>query len=813
MKYIGFFYDTNKVRYQVMIDNKDEKTIDGYSELLFAPNPFVVEYETDDLYKPYKCSRATINLLDYHNLLFDLEGKKNIPVTLHRINTKTDENDLVWCGVLSNDVLTQDFNEEVTNLSLTAVDYISLLKYKPYKRLSYFKGIVTFRDLIVKAFESIDELTTLFVHNTLEYIHIQSEDFNKNRPLVQNLSFFEDNFFNEDGEPVTILEALESVLKALNFTLIAQGDKMYILDYKALGNGFTEFLEYYKGDGGIELYSLDLSNTINLNPSLFAGTDTTITKEQGYNKFSVSCATNPFEYSFNDDLYNKAYYEGTKEYFDVGLPRYYETTPLGSSHRLFITENGKGDRYTDDNRYTKDGNKEDILVFDNYRYVEDKVYQNRVFLRLFHPNQELFKANTIFDEIKTYCYSKEKGKNINNTPLINKAYSHKTLKENITCLACQYDIRDYKVGDNYNINFNESPYFIFSKNFGYLVGDNDWWEMPVLKIKTKPLKLKKSSYLILSGALEAFRARNEYFPNKYYIDEETDNEDYGTYFEVIRKHSLVSRIVIKFGKKYLNNNNELTSEPTFYNIPLDLKDIEPNKKFRAFNTPIRYKNNLSYRDKLTEYKEGHGIKLDFLGDEVTQNTIEIIFYNEPFLEGLRSKHQVTEVPHTVVLKDFNIDIVDTMNTYLFEKENKDNSSTNSNYYETITDENRVEADRKIDLKFSIDNTNTYNKGTLLCYDDVTSKHIKLKHLYNKGTGEILPPQLAILNELQIQKGQPYYIINTTLFNDKTNIKPYSVFNYHYIKNPMIPNKWSVDYKSNSVNIELIQKRGNEYKQS
>ena len=87
--YYGFFRDTNSNNdpegqlFKVVIKTKKG---DGEGELLLSGSPFTVDYEQSDIYKPYKCSTATIGLLNKdYNKDFICESIKDNEVYLYRL--------------------------------------------------------------------------------------------------------------------------------------------------------------------------------------------------------------------------------------------------------------------------------------------------------------------------------------------------------------------------------------------------------------------------------------------------------------------------------------------------------------------------------------------------------------------------------------------------------------------------------------------------------------------------------------------------------------------------------------------------------
>ena len=103
MYYWGFFRnidtsnDDNGQLYKVVIiTNWQNNEVSVGNELLLTDSPFTVEYSTDDdIFKPYKCSTATIGILQRDiNYSFNSATNNNVLVKLLKYNNDGTQEDL-----------------------------------------------------------------------------------------------------------------------------------------------------------------------------------------------------------------------------------------------------------------------------------------------------------------------------------------------------------------------------------------------------------------------------------------------------------------------------------------------------------------------------------------------------------------------------------------------------------------------------------------------------------------------------------------------------------------------------------------------
>ncbi|OJV23022.1 MAG: hypothetical protein BGO30_01205 [Bacteroidetes bacterium 41-46] len=130
----------------------------------------------------------------------------------------------------------------------------------------------------------------------------QRSDYDPLNPecVLNKMYISEQNFFDEDGIPMTYKEVLEEILQYMGYTMIAFKDSIYILDYDAIKNGFGKYYIYHTVDNFSTHYTSieTITNTKVISASDFTSAETTITLDEVFNKVSVITSL----YNFNSLL-------------------------------------------------------------------------------------------------------------------------------------------------------------------------------------------------------------------------------------------------------------------------------------------------------------------------------------------------------------------------------------------------------------------------------------------------------------------------------------------------------------------------------
>lgn len=279
-----------KLRYYSEFKSRKDKTyrieihtvFATYSEeLTLTDSPFIVEYESDTLYKPLKMSNSVTSILTDKILsdLYTAEGQ-NIEVRLYN---KTDDI-LEWFGYMSPNLYSSDYITPLNIVELQAIDAVSILENKKYSYINssevYFKN---FKDVIMHILDIADPgkiLSKLYFQKTNRI----SKDVSTS--LIEDIYIHERNFFDEANEPMNSRDVLEEISKYIGMTFIQYQDAYYMIDYDFIKNDELHFFVYNRISDTCESVTIPsaLLNVRNIGVSESAGS---ISLGDVYNKVSV----------------------------------------------------------------------------------------------------------------------------------------------------------------------------------------------------------------------------------------------------------------------------------------------------------------------------------------------------------------------------------------------------------------------------------------------------------------------------------------------------------------------------------------------
>lgn len=276
MKYVSHFYDINEKKYNVEIGSGTTK------EVTLSDTPFVTEIETSDshIYKPCKYSSATIGMIttDYAFDLYSSTAQQN-KVTL------TDDNDkIIWVGYVTPNLYSQGYENPEEIIEVECIDALSTLQYFEYEPIGTSRDIVRFAELINHLLSKC---------NAYEYFYFSDNikvDSTSTFPIISRLTISEQNFFDEDDEPMKMQEVLEEVCQYLAVTAVAYGNSVYLIDYDAIKNGNNNYYRYEINNIGTEadnytLVTLSHSKVITGNDYVENGGQLSL--DNVYNKVTV----------------------------------------------------------------------------------------------------------------------------------------------------------------------------------------------------------------------------------------------------------------------------------------------------------------------------------------------------------------------------------------------------------------------------------------------------------------------------------------------------------------------------------------------
>ncbi len=295
MKYSGQFSNINNKSYQVDIITNNDST--QSTQLTFSSEPFKVELNSDKtIYQPLKLSNATCGLVvdDYYLDIYSstAQGTK---LTL----TNSDNNTVEWVGYVTPNIYTQNFEQQLEDLQIEAIDGLSTLDNYQYKQIDYInKKIISFEDIIIQCIKQCNCYSNIYVN--------QNNTLTGSTNIINKLFIPEQNFFNDDAQAATdttaavaatsykYKEVLSQIMQFLGYTITAYGNSVYILDYDYIKSNNTNYIKYSTSNNWSS-YSTSqvILNDINdITGDSFKANGATIELDTTYNQVSVKSVLN-----------------------------------------------------------------------------------------------------------------------------------------------------------------------------------------------------------------------------------------------------------------------------------------------------------------------------------------------------------------------------------------------------------------------------------------------------------------------------------------------------------------------------------------
>lgn len=199
-------------------------------------SPVVINYNgsPDDIYAPVRTSSCDINIVS-PNILDDLytAKKDDICVRIKRGNTT------IWEGYKMPNTYSQEVSLNLDSITMTCIDPVSILKFVTVDKLIDKPNIVTYGELIGKAlaYVMIDS-NSLWVERAVSY----DGAYSGTNGLL-DLSIQVANFWDEAGEPSTVYEVIEEMLRPFCLTLVYYNNTYQIYNSNKISG--TRYFDKY----------------------------------------------------------------------------------------------------------------------------------------------------------------------------------------------------------------------------------------------------------------------------------------------------------------------------------------------------------------------------------------------------------------------------------------------------------------------------------------------------------------------------------------------------------------------------------------
>lgn len=222
-RYSGEFLSTEGTRWRVELWQESAAAW-TVGELTFpAEEPLVIEWSGKDKLEPVISSAATLKIVsDTDRRFVDLYQVKIGQVRLDVYR----ENALYWSGMLDTEIYEEPFaDKDGYEVTLTFADFAILQRIKYTEEMGRFK--------------SLREMINLCLGQTgLQYStyteRITTTAASVSGSLTDVCHVISDNFYDEDGEAMTLREILDEVLRPFALRLIQKGGTITVFDTNAL---------------------------------------------------------------------------------------------------------------------------------------------------------------------------------------------------------------------------------------------------------------------------------------------------------------------------------------------------------------------------------------------------------------------------------------------------------------------------------------------------------------------------------------------------------------------------------------------------
>ena len=263
LAYYGEFIDRKGAAWRVEIrklwdGSYPKPTDDDAAEVFFpAGSPLTIEWSRTDKYNPMQPSNATLKLIsdtdrEFVGLYAVKPGAVRMDV-LFRLGNDGGWS-LYWSGSLDTELYEEPYSySSGYEVSLTFADFAVL------SRVDFnLSGIVSYWDIITECLK----VSGIRYSNTIVSAGLKIQEGNWQIGLTTINS---DNFYDEEGVPMSMREVLESILQPLALRMIQR-------------------------DGAVYIYDLANRYTASALPVEWTDTDAVLSVDKVYRKVSVECS-------------------------------------------------------------------------------------------------------------------------------------------------------------------------------------------------------------------------------------------------------------------------------------------------------------------------------------------------------------------------------------------------------------------------------------------------------------------------------------------------------------------------------------------
>lgn len=234
--YTGEFRSVAGVRYRVDILSSDTSHVASEDVKFAYDTPVEIEWNEVDKLEPVQGSCMTLTLQSLRDRQF---------LNLYAIETGTIRADvyrndkLYWSGMLDAELYEEPYSPKTDyDVTFTFSDFAVLDRVKWSKT-----GICSIQDVID------DCIAQMGIKYSGVHKYISTKTSSSGSTInLSSLYVVNDNFYDEDGEAMTMREVLEEVLRPFALRMVQKGGYFYIFDMNSVHNGMSTEKVWWKSD-------------------------------------------------------------------------------------------------------------------------------------------------------------------------------------------------------------------------------------------------------------------------------------------------------------------------------------------------------------------------------------------------------------------------------------------------------------------------------------------------------------------------------------------------------------------------------------
>ena len=287
MIYEGKFRNINNIEFKVRF-TPASKLPQAVKEITLGGTPVTIVQESSELLQPIKGQRCTIQIVS--NEILDGLYSSNIH-DIECVVSRVNDGKIFFQGYVTPCAYSQPWSQ-LDTFEVEAVGKLSTLDNIPYSTISSKEEIYP----VARIIQHI--LTAAGFQDTTEIRISNNITVDGDKHVFSKVYISESNFFDNDADrtPWTCKEVLEEICKYFGFTVITFQDTVFFLDYKAMSK--KQLASYVQGSvSEINSTAPDASYEDNLvrgdaqNASYgtYYGNDSTLSFDEVFNKFEISC--------------------------------------------------------------------------------------------------------------------------------------------------------------------------------------------------------------------------------------------------------------------------------------------------------------------------------------------------------------------------------------------------------------------------------------------------------------------------------------------------------------------------------------------